>query len=218
MRKITPPGRLKKETTLTIPSWVRAGAVADVDFVAEPPRAYAGGVEVSLADILGNSALLNASFDPASIVSGVGQQGSRFAMIGTLREALIGDFTLVMEFDDYANFESTEETFAADLVFSYGPAPVTTTFSSMGGGFVSPPNGGNGALGSHGAAITVNGTAGYASIDGVRLDDNDAPLTQFPVNRDTVPTDIVTGSGGTLKRMTVYAVKSEEEARLLTAA
>lgn len=214
MKKQSPPGLTKKGNTVS--SWVRDGAVADVDFAFVPPRAYSGGAEVNLTDILGDSVLLVASFDPTSIISGVGQQGSRFALVGALREELIGDFTLVLEFDDYANLELTEPTFSEDIVFNYGPTPVTTTFSSAGGGFVSPSNGGNGALGAHVAAVTVVGAIGYASIDGVKLDNNDEPLTQFTVYR-VGTTDIVTGSGGVLKRLTVYQAKTEEETRLLTA-
>lgn len=218
MKKPTPPGLLKKGNTAMIQSWVRAGAVADVDFVSVPPRAYAGGAEVGLSDILGDSVLMNVVFNPNDIIPGVGFHNPEVtaiaALIGALRTALQSAFTMQIEFLDRFRLELTEETFATDIVAKHidGQQPSLTD------GNVALVTG-NGTTGPHKMAFTVTDALSYASVDNVRLDDEGDPAsTTIVLPLPNVPTDIIlSASSGTIQRLTVYPVKTEDQTQALSA-
>lgn len=198
------------------PEWLRPGAAFDLDF--ENDRYYWGGVEkaeVDLTSILGASALLGAEYHAENIASGVGYSGS-IALVSILRTALLGDYTLLAEFDDIFGFEAAEESFATDLVASYNISSITLTDNL--GGFVAYPAGGTGSAGPHKMAFTVTASSAFGSVDNVKMDDNGDPdvVTTFDPQMPATPSDIKI-TAGNLKRFTVWTTeKSEADTQALT--
>lgn len=213
------------------PAWARAGSVADIDFVNDPPRAWTStGAEVAWADfdeIFGESELIaQRVFDPLMLDSGVGYgQGTGDPGGGTMLGALITafnfNFTAVIEFDGNFSLEYTEPAFATDLVINAGIAGFgeTVTVSDANGGVpsIQRPDF-SGADASSKLAVTVTADAMYAAYNGESLDDGDVP-PNTAVNPATPnqPTDIVF-QASKLKRLTVYnPIKTQAEQRALTA-
>lgn len=203
------------------PAWARAGSIADIDFVNDPFRAWTstGGETNDPTDIFGDSALLGVTFDPETIVAGVGMDAGAANAINELATAFMFDFTVVVEFDDGLAIEYAEPNFDTNMVLTYWPEGVgrlTDDSSGTSGGPLLDATGANGTLGPHKIAFTIKAGECYMAIDGVSAIAGGVATTYDP-STPTQPTDIKL-SAAPLKRVTIYnPVKTEAEQRTLTA-
>jgi hypothetical protein len=206
------------------PAWARAGSIADIDFVNNPPRAWTStGGEVAFANfdtIFGESSLIpDRAYNPAEVNLGVGygDGDSHGSFIGAMIAAFNFDFSVVVEFDGQFNLEYVEDTFGTDIVFNYATT-VSPRLSDQNSGFkVIDAGDVNGSLGAHKAAFTITGSSAYAAVDGVSLQDPDnPPATVIDPDTPNQPTDIVFLTAN-LKRLTVYnPIRTEADQRVLT--
>lgn len=214
------------------PAWARAGSIADIDFVNNPPRAWTStGGEVALSEVVGDSVALSSTYDPDKLDPGVGYglgnaDTGQGAFIGDMVTAFNFSFTAVIEFDDNFQLEYAETTnFNTDVVVRHTNSAVPRLTDNVDGVISHPDNDGAdnpvGAAGAHKLAVTITASEMYAALDGASF------LTLFvgapgrvsivdPSTPDQ-PTDIVFISAK-LKRLTVYnPIKTEAEQRTLTA-
>jgi hypothetical protein len=217
------------------PDWVPAGAIAHIDWVSTPARAWVLGTTYlgDLSAILGTSDFNVAfAYDPEKVVPGVGYTNApntaTAAFIGPLADAFANEFTVLADFDDILTMEYVEETFYTDLNTRYsdiqvsGAQPGINDDGNNSNGITLRIYDGEGTAqfgttGAHKFAWTFTAANGiYAASDGVGWTTVDGE-TSIPTSSNLPPTEILLNAK-TIRSYTVYSAKSQPEAIALTAA
>lgn len=195
------------------PEWLPEGAAFHVDF--DNGQYYWGGeekVEADLGEILGESILLNVSFDPQDIDEN-GYSGAA-ALIGTLKAAVLAGCTLRAEFINSLIFEQTEAAFMTDIALNYSNISQTGSLNDQ---ITETPLVVEATGGSHKVATTITSETMFASADNVRFASEEFPeLTAVVPGMPNPPTDLQIG-GFSIQSFTVWTTpKNEADTQALT--